>query len=77
MLDGVGSSKPGLLDQGWGEVNNAVESHWGHDMDEEACQVNVRVLGNLGRVFAYLVTLSREWKTIEFLHIAIATALFP
>ena len=26
---------------------------------------------------SYLVTLSREWKTIEFLHMAIAKALFP
>ncbi len=25
----------------------------------------------------HLVTLSKEWKTIEFLHIAIATALLP
>ena len=25
----------------------------------------------------YLVTLSKLWKTIEFLHIAMATALFP
>ena len=25
----------------------------------------------------YLVTLSREWNTIEFLHIAMATALLP
>ena len=77
MFDGVGSGKSGLLDQGRGEVNNAVESHWGHDMDEEACQVSDRVLGNLGGVLAYLVTLSREWNTIEFLHIAMATALFP
>ncbi len=25
----------------------------------------------------YLVTLSKEWNTMEFLHMAIATALFP
>ena len=77
MLDGVGSCKSGLLDQGRGEVNDAMESHWGHDMDEKACQVSDRVLVNPRGIIAYLVTLSREWKTMEFLHIAIATALFP
>ena len=77
MFDGESSGKSSLLNQGWGEVNNAVESHWGHNVDEEACQVSDRVLGNLSDVSAYLVTLSREWKTMEFLHIAMATALFP
>lgn len=45
-------------------------------MDEETGQVSIDQKGET-RDEAYLVTLSSEWNTSEFLHMAIAIALFP
>lgn len=61
-------------------MDEAVEGYGGHDVDEETGWVLVGRLmafGARGKGGVYLVTLSREWNTIEFLHMAMATALLP
>jgi len=63
------------LELGGDEVDEAVQGCAGHDVDEEAARV--RMCGKMLRGETYLVTLSMEWKTSEFLHIAMATALLP
>lgn len=58
-------------------MDDAVESDARHDMNEETeiCRlVGPPILKGLN---AYLVTLSNEWNTSEFLHMAMAIALFP
>ena len=44
-------------------------------MDEQAVGFSER--GLVEGMSTDLVILSKEWKTMEFLHIAMATALFP
>lgn len=58
------------------EVHHAVEGGAGHDVDEETVGVSWMV-GYEWSAGTHLVTLSREWKTREFLHIAMAIALLP
>lgn len=45
-----------------------------HDVDEKTGRL---AEDGMGRREGYLVTLSSEWNTIEFLHMAMATALLP
>lgn len=57
-----------------------MDCYAGHDMNEET--VLMLAYWGIGgstwvRAFQYLVTLSSEWNTKEFLHMAIATALLP
>jgi hypothetical protein len=61
------------------EMNYAMEGDAGHDMDE---QTKGKANGQLPMFrrregFFYLTILSMEWNTSEFLHMAIAIALFP
>lgn len=57
-------------------MDDAVQRYTGHDVDEKTMILLVfRLLVFL--LQTYLVILSSEWKTMEFLHIAIAIALFP
>ena len=63
-------------------MDQAMESDGRRDMDEQALE-HTLVLHATKKVCdsdttsTYLVTLSRLWNTSEFLHMAIATALFP
>lgn len=64
-----------LLVFGREQMYETVQSDTGHDVDEETAEVSrwVMVYGQC----TYLTTLSMLWKTREFRHMMIATALFP
>lgn len=77
--DSVDGRKLRQLESGGNEVNHAVKGCTGHDMDEEP---EKRVSKSTGPFLSvpgttYEVTLSKEWKTRELRHMAIATALLP
>lgn len=85
MLYAVDGRKAGGL-LFWGEqVDHAVDCDAGHYVDKETrsvrlidIEVKLDAKEHAGAgAGTNLVTLSREWKTSEFLHIAIAIALFP
>ena len=77
VFDSEDCGESGHLHIGWREMQQTVESDRWHYMYEETVEVSIGERGKQNTGVAYLVTLSREWKTKEFLHIAIATALLP
>lgn len=74
MADRIDGGKADLLHFWSREVYEAMEGDRRHDVDE---QTSLLAGDCVERQESYLVTLSNEWNTIEFLHMAIATALFP
>ena len=74
IADRVDGGEADLLHFWSREVDEAMKSYRRHDMDEQASRL---AEDRVERQEDYLVTLSKEWNTIEFLHMAIATALFP
>jgi len=57
------------------EMNQAMQSDAGHDVDKET--IRVSKVATATHEHAYLTTLSMEWKTSEFRHMMMATALLP
>ena len=59
------------------EMEYTMERDTWHDVDEKAFAWSACITVHGRGRLTYLVTLSSEWKTSEFLHMAIATALLP
>ena len=57
-------------------MDHTVQGDTWHDMYEQAVQRLAKSM-SFARDATNLVTLSREWKTSELRHIAMATALLP